>query len=204
MSILTPSKFKTYETIIYSLICIFSLVYINLKSYGKKSSSFTILLSNVVFLILLKITGFFALYFTNSEKSVRFDNIKEFQFFNFYTMIYFICITLISVLVTYLFNENIFFNIKPKYNIKISTIILIGISFMFIVIYSLIPNKLYFLSKLIIFLLNGEIVTVNKNIIFITINNWLIIPNIGLGMLIVLIIRNSIKIKNKFKSLFLV
>jgi len=101
LDLVTPIiKFKPYETIIYILIGIFSFIYINLKTYSKKIAAFTILLSNIGFLILIKFFIPLIMYFINSNNAPTLLYSSPIS--------YFIIITLISVIMTYFFNETFF------------------------------------------------------------------------------------------------
>lgn len=87
---------------------------------------------------------------------------------------------------TSLISDKVVLKIRNPYNSKLCSNLLLTSSLIFMILYYLFPNRWYILCRFIEEILGSEIIYVNKNILFLTINHKIFILNIGLIILIIM------------------
>lgn len=184
-------KFEYFNILIVTLIVFMPFIYVNVKVKNVNIRIKNILIINMLFLL--------------SEKLIISRTIPFFYQFSFswIYMITYILLVLITILITKFCLFNIANNIRNPYNIKILNSIILTVSIITSVIYFLIFNNRYILSRFLqLFDFNMENARVYKNVFYIFINEIILIPNVGLMLFFILLIKFIVYIKRKgIKSL---
>lgn len=192
------SKWGVYENIANIIILIIITHIINSIVNNKKNIIKNILINSFVYWISIKVLMPICIYFvynniyTNALASIPFK-------IDFYNIMIFIATIIICILITYFYKVKN--DIKDKIvgntiNRIIKILFFLGISCVLMLIYYLIPNRCNIIRRILISLINNDIKDVSKNILFMTINKWLIIPNIGFYLITYVVINNCIKFKS--------
>lgn len=179
------------------LVVLTSFLYINMKLNNIDNIVKNIIICNSMFFILEKIFIVFFSLFVSSTTGRTFEAswlFKSSYAFNVSYLLSFIIFTIISIVVTKYTNTKIFMNKKNIYDWNLGMTILFYISIILTILYSLIPNRFYLLSKILINIIGTDITNVSKNIFYLIINNNVFIPNIGLLLIVILAFR-FIKLK---------
>ncbi|NNU75584.1 permease prefix domain 1-containing protein [Clostridium estertheticum] len=194
---------QIFDSIFYYIdmaivVTLTSFIFINKKVNNNKNKVKNIISINIQFFIIEKVfMSLFILIVRSITTSVYNFSLLNTYIFNWIYILSFILLTSCSVIITKYVINKVTLNLKNNYNTTITSTFLFIASILFIIMYILIPNRYYVLRKIIIGILGSDITNVSKNILFMVINNNLVIPNIGLVILIILCIRLIIHIKKK-------
>lgn len=164
---------------------IINFIYVNFKLGSKMIRIKNMIKSLLVFLLVERML-FLMVYAIQIIIHKGSDRIDLFTLLNFKYIAIYLCVGIVFVVLTSLISDKVVVKIRNPYNSKLKTNILLTSSLIFMILYYLFPNRWYILCSLIEKILGSEIIYVNKNILFLTINHEMFIPNIGLIVLIIM------------------
>lgn len=164
---------------------IINFIYVNLKLASKIKRVKNMIKSLGIFLLVERLL-FLMVYAIKVLVHKGSDRVDLFTFLNFKYMAVYLCIGIIFVIFTSVISDKIVVKIRNPYNSKVVSNILLTFSLIFMILYYLFPNRWYILCSFIEKVLGREVVYVNKNIFFLTINHEILIPNIGLILIIIM------------------
>ena len=193
ISIFTLFKVNRDSNLLYSfVICLISFLnyYYSASNFiFKKDITLNILITCFSFFLLEKITSIiFANIYVLLTYNIKF-NILDLFSFDFNKIIIYILISIIFLFISLFSKISI-----PKTNSKLNNIdisILIS-SVLLNIIYYFYPNRFYFLNLIISDFFNINIDSLDKNLLYMNINNEIVIINIGLLLLLFFIGYKSI------------
>lgn len=177
--------FLTYYISITLSPIIINFVYVNLK-LGSRSIRVKNMIKSLLTFLLVERMLFLMVYAIKIIIHKGSDRIDLLTFLNFRYIAVYLCVGIVFVALTSLISDKVAVKIRNPYNSKLQTNILLTFSLIFMILYYLFPNRWYILCSFIERILGSEIIYVNKNILFLTINHEMFIPNIGLIVLIIL------------------
>lgn len=175
----------TYYSVIVIAPIIINFIYVNLKLGSRIIRIKNMIKSLLVFLLVERML-FLMVYAIQIIIHKGSDGIDLFTLLNFKYIAVYLCVGIVFVVLTSLISDKVAVKIRNPYNSKLLTNILLTSSLIFMILYYLFPNRWYILCSFIEKILGSEIIYVNKNILFLTINHEIFIPNIGLIVLIIM------------------
>lgn len=190
-----------FNTIISAVPIIIGFAYINLKLTIKIKRVKNLLITLTVFCLCEKVLMLLIYgvgYGVYSNRAINFIDLLDFKF-----IVTFLIIGLISIVLTNFISDKVASKIRNPYNAKITSNLLWILSVALMLLYYLFPNRWYLLSRFVESIINNEVVHVSKNILFLTINHKIALPNIGLIILIIMGVKLLKQINKKgIESLF--
>ncbi|MBS5938766.1 MAG: hypothetical protein KIC47_15470 [Clostridium sp.] len=195
-----------YESLLYNVILssipiVIGFAYINLKLTIKIKRIKNLLISLTIFFLcekVLMLLIYGVAYGVFSNRAVNFIDLLDFKF-----IVTFLILGLISIVLTNFISDKVASKIRNPYNAKITSNLLWILSVALMLLYYLFPNRWYLLSRFVESIINNEVVHVSKNILFLTINHKIALPNIGLIILIIMGVKLLKQINKKgIESLF--
>ncbi|KGM95818.1 membrane protein [Clostridium novyi A str. 4552] len=185
----------SHKTILFNVLLgiipsLVGFIYMNIKMISDKNKVYNLKIILLIYFIIEKlIMSCFALisgYILRGKLIVGIQVKSSYMFNNIYISSYIIFSVVIIITQTCL-DKNKIIDIKSPYSSKSSSVIVGGISIILMISYYLFPNKWYFIHCLIEKIIHSDIEVVSKNLLFIFINNKIIIPNVGLMLFIYLV-----------------
>lgn len=196
-----------YESILFYIIIsavpiIIGFFYVNLKLTSRIKRIKIISKLLIVFLLFERLIMLF-IYILSSRFGSK-NTIMEFnKLLNIRYITVYCILLVISIIITYTLSEHIVLKIKNPYNAKPISNLLWFSSVVLMILYYLLPNRWYLLRSLFENIIGNKVSHVEKNIIFLTINYKIIIPNVGLVLFIIMGIMLFKQINKKgIESLF--
>ncbi|AEB74961.1 permease prefix domain 1-containing protein [Clostridium botulinum] len=185
-------KTLMFNILLATIPSLVGFIYINIKVINNNKNIYNLKFILVLYFIIEKlIMSSLALiyYYIKPSKFILYGVFKNYYVFNKKYIISYSIVVIVLILIQLYINKNERMNIKNTCNLKVSSTILGVLSLLLMIAYYLIPNRWYFLYCTIEKIIQSNIEVVSKNIIFILINNKIIIPNLGLIIFIFLLIK---------------
>lgn len=190
-----------YNTIIASIPIIIGFAYINLKVITKIKRVKNLLVSFAIFFLAEKVLTILIYVVGYGFYLNRVVNLTDFLDVKYIVM--FLMLGIISVIITNFLSDEVVLKIRNPYNAKITSNLLWFSSVALMVLYYLFPNRWYLLCRFVESIIGSDVAYVNKNILFLTINNKIVLPNIGLIIFLILAVKLLKQINKKgIESLF--
>lgn len=164
---------------------IISFICVNLKLTSKMKRVKNMIKSLVIFLFVERLL-FLMIYAIRLIVDKGSSRISIITLLDFKYIAAYLCIGVVFVGFTSVISDKVVLKIRNPYNSKLFSNILLTSSLIFMILYYLFPNRWYILCRFIEEILGSEIIYVSKNILFLTINHQIFIPNIGLIILIIM------------------
>lgn len=185
--------FNIFLATIPSLI---GFIYINMKIANHKNKLYNLKFILLLYFVIEKIiiSGLVLMYYYIKPNELYLSTLlKNAYIFNNVYISSYIIFYVILILIQIYIDKNKSISIKNPYDSSISSAIIGSLSIMLMIVYFLFPNRWYLLHCIIEKIIQCNIKVVSKNIIFILINNNIVIPNLGLILFIFLILRKTKK-----------
>lgn len=185
----------TFYLLISSIPIIIGFMYINLKITTKNKRIKNLLISLTIFFIserLLMVLIYRIGYIVYTNRAANITDLLDFKYF-----VTFLILGVISISITTILSNKTVSKIRNPYNAKITSNLLWISSIALMLLYYLFPNRWYLLCRLVESIIGSEVSYVNKNILFLTVNHKIMLPNIGLIIFIVMVARLLKQINKK-------
>ena len=176
-------KEMNYESVLFNIIIlsipiIIGFSYVNLKLTTKTKRIKNIVISLVLF-FLLERSIMLLIYLVNSgiytNRIINFNNLLDIKYIGVY-----IVLGGVSIIITNILSEKVVLKVRNPYNARITSNLLWILSIALMILYYLFPNRWYLLCRLVEIIIGNEVLNVSRNLLFLTINNQIVIPNVGL------------------------
>ena len=174
----------TYNLIMSTIPIIIGFAYINLKVTTKIKRVKNLLISLAMFFLserLLTLLIYVVGYGFYLNRAINLTNLLDFKY-----IVIFLILGIISLILTHLLSDKVVLKIRNPYNAKITSNLLWISSIALMLLYYLFPNRWYLLCRFVESIIGDEVIYVSKNILFLTINHKIPLPNIGLIIFIIM------------------
>lgn len=174
----------TFYLLISSIPIIIGFMYINLKITTKNKRIKNLFLSLTMFFIaerMLMILIYSIGYVVYTNRTANITDLLDFKYFFTFLML-----GIISIGITIILSNKTVSKIRNPYNAKITSNLLWISSIALMLLYYVFPNRWYLICRLVESIIDSEVKYVSKNILFLTINHKIILPNIGLIIFVVM------------------
>lgn len=190
-----------FNIIISTIPIIIEFIYINLKVTRKIKRVKNLLISLAMFFLserLLTLFIYIVGYSFYLNRSVNLNHLLDPKY-----IVIFLIIGIIFIMITNLLSDEMVLKIRNPYNSKITSNLLWISSISLMLLYYLFPNRWYLLCRFVETIIGDEVIYVSKNILFLTINHRITLPNIGLIIFIIMTVKLFKQINKKgIESLF--
>ncbi|KEI01788.1 hypothetical protein ADU90_11865 [Clostridium botulinum] len=191
-----------HRTLIFNILLaiipsLFGFIYINIKVINNNKNIYNLNFILILYFIIEKIimsSLILIYYYIKPNKFILYRVFKNYYVFNKEYIISYIIVFIVFILIQLYINKKEIINIKNTCDLKLSSVILGDLSILLMIAYYLFPNRWCFLYCLIEKIIHSNVEIISKNLLFIVINNKMVIPNLGLILFIFLVIR---KIKKR-------
>lgn len=191
----------TYNLTTSSIPIIIGFSYINLKVATRIKRVKNLLISLTIFFLserLLTLLIYVVGYGFYLNRVVNLNDLLDFKY-----ILIFLILGITSAIITNLLSDKVVSRIRNPYNAEITSNLLWILSLALMLIYYLFPNRWYLLYRFIESIIGNEVVYVSKNVLFLTINHKIALPNIGLIIFVIMGIKLLKHINKKgMESLF--
>ncbi|AYD40483.1 hypothetical protein D4Z93_08070 [Clostridium fermenticellae] len=200
---------KYFSIVIPFILTIFSFLYINIKINNTKSAIKSIIICNISSFIIIKLLSTFILFIAVVLFGSPFNRSLLWSLFSyliihiFISFMPFVTFTISSIIFTKLSNKIIFSKIRNIYETKLTSVLFFFLSIVLLISFYMLPNSNLILKGILMNLTNSKIIQFHKNILYLVVNENILIPNIGLIFLLFLLIKLFMLIYKKgIKSIF--
>lgn len=178
-----------YEGLMYNLIIstipiIIGFAYINLKMTTKIKRVKNLFISLAIFFLserLLTLLIYVVGYGFYLNRVIKLTDLVDFKY-----IVIFLILGIVFTVFTNLLSDKVVAKIRNPYNAKITSNLLWILSIALMLLYYLFPNRWYLLCRFVESIIGGEVIYVSKNILFLTINHKIPLPNIGLIIFVIM------------------